>query len=217
MKRRACIFDLDGTILDTLDDLANSTNMALASVGLPQRSKEEVRSFVGNGVRVLMARAVPENCPSALEERAYEAFLKIYAVEKTHYTKPYPHISDAIHTLTAHGLRCAVLSNKNDDAVKALSQLHFPNLFEKSQGISATVLAKPNPSGLLTLCVEMGINKEEALYIGDSEVDIETGKAAAIPVLSVTWGFRSEERLLAAGATHLVHSPKEMVDCILQS
>lgn len=215
MHIKACIFDLDGTILDTLDDLTNSVNLALHTCQLPLRSREEVRRFVGNGVRKLMSRAVPTDCAIEREEEAYRHFLNIYAVEKAHYTKPYSHIVEAINILTAHGLRCAVLSNKNDEAVKALCDLYFPDVFEQAQGISETVIAKPHPSGLLKLCQELGINIENTIYIGDSEVDIATGAAAGMEVLSVTWGFRSEEVLLQAGATTLVRSPQEMVAYIL--
>lgn len=211
MKVRACIFDLDGTLLDTLQDLANSVNEALSDYGLPERSVEEVRAFVGNGVRKLMQRAVPEGTDEALCNTVFERFLTVYNREKNHYTKPYDGILSLVADLREAGIRCAVLSNKNDDAVAALCADHFPHCFDFTQGMIPGVAPKPAPDALLTICTRMGINPDEAVYIGDSEVDVATAKNAGMRLIAVTWGFRNRDTLLKAGAEELIDAPKELL------
>ena len=212
MKSQACIFDLDGTLLDTLQDLANSVNIALEDFGQPVRTVEEVRAFVGNGVRKLMQRAVPEGTDEDLGERIYERFLEVYDREKNHYTKPYGGILELIALLKARGIACAVLSNKNDDAVAALCEAHFPNCFEFTQGMRPGVAPKPAPDALFALCTRMGINPEDAVYIGDSEVDVKTAQAAGMRLVAVTWGFRSREMLAKAGAKEMIDAPRELIE-----
>ena len=212
MKSQACIFDLDGTLLDTLQDLANSVNIALEDVGQPVRTVEEVRAFVGNGVRKLMQRAVPEGTDEDLGERIYERFLEVYDREKNHYTKPYDGILELIALLKARGIACAVLSNKNDDAVAALCEAHFPNCFEFTQGMRPGVAPKPAPDALFALCTRMGINPEDAVYIGDSEVDVKTAQAAGMRLVAVTWGFRSREMLAKTGAKEMIDAPRELIE-----
>ena len=212
MKSQACIFDLDGTLLDTLQDLANSVNIALEDFGQPVRTVEEVRAFVGNGVRKLMQRAVPEGTDEYLGERIYERFLEVYDREKNHYTKPYDGILELIALLKARGIACAVLSNKNDDAVAALCEAHFPNCFEFTQGMRPGVAPKPAPDALFALCTRMGINPEDAVYIGDSEVDVKTAQAAGMRLVAVTWGFRSREMLAKTGAKEMIDAPRELIE-----
>ena len=212
MKSQACIFDLDGTLLDTLQDLANSVNIALEDFGQPVRTVEEVRAFVGNGVRKLMQRAVPEGTDEDLGERIYERFLEVYDREKNHYTKPYDGILELIALLKARGIACAVLSNKNDDAVAALCEAHFPYCFEFTQGMRPGVAPKPAPDALFALCTRMGINPEDAVYIGDSEVDVKTAQAAGMRLVAVTWGFRSREMLAKTGAKEMIDAPRELIE-----
>ena len=212
MKSQACICDLDGTLLDTLQDLANSVNIALEDFGQPVRTVEEVRAFVGNGVRKLMQRAVPEGTDEDLGERIYERFLEVYDREKNHYTKPYDGILELIALLKARGIACAVLSNKNDDAVAALCEAHFPNCFEFTQGMRPGVAPKPAPDALFALCTRMGINPEDAVYIGDSEVDVKTAQAAGMRLVAVTWGFRSREMLAKTGAKEMIDAPRELIE-----
>ena len=212
MKSQACIFDLDGTLLDTLQDLANSVNIALEDFGQPVRTVEEVRAFVGNGVRKLMQRAVPEGTDEDLGERIYERFLEVYDREKNHYTKPYDGILELIALLKARGIACAVLSNKNDDAVAALCEAHFPNCFEFTQGMRPGVAPKPAPDALFALCTRMGINPEDAVYIGDSEIDVKTAQAAGMRLVAVTWGFRSREMLAKTGAKEMIDAPRELIE-----
>lgn len=212
MKSQACIFDLDGTLLDTLQDLANSVNIALEDFGQPARTVEEVRAFVGNGVRKLMRRAVPEGTDDVLYERIYERFLEVYDREKNHYTKPYDGILALIAALKEQGVVCAVLSNKNDDAVAALCEAHFPDCFAFTQGMCPGVAPKPAPDALFALCTRMGIEPKDAVYIGDSEVDVETAQAAGMRLVAVTWGFRNREMLAEAGAEDMIDAPRELLE-----
>ncbi|MDO4280874.1 MAG: HAD-IA family hydrolase [Peptococcaceae bacterium] len=214
MKRQAFIFDLDGTLLNTIQDLANSVNETLRDFHQPTYSVDEVRMMVGNGVRKLIERACAEGTDSHQQEKMYQRFLEIYAREKAHFTKPYPGIVKTVQALEAQGMRCAVLSNKNDDAVKALCDQFFPDAFALSQGVSDHVRPKPAPDGLLNVCKRLGVDVEAALYIGDSEVDIQTGRAAKMDMASVTWGFREPETLLQAGATLLVDAPEELLKLV---
>lgn len=211
MSVKACIFDLDGTLLDTLEDLANSCNAALCAVGLPERSLDEVRAFVGNGVRKLMTRAVPPASDQATIDAAYAAFLPIYDREKAHHTRPYDGIAETVQALRARGIQCAVLSNKDDAAVRALCAQYFPGLFAWTQGMRDGIRPKPAPDALEAICQAMGIAISEAVYIGDSEVDVQTAAACGMSLVAVTWGFRTAEALRQAGATTLIDRPQELL------
>ena len=212
MKVQACIFDLDGTLLDTLKDLSNSVNEALAYYHQSVHTIEDIRCYVGNGVRRLMHRALPDNISEDLFEAVFEKFLEVYAREKAHYTKPYDGIIPLIEALKSRGLRCAVLSNKNDDAVVALCKKYFPDCFEVVQGMQPGIAPKPAPDALFMICERMKIAVGEAIYIGDSEVDVATAKAANMRLVAVSWGFRSQEMLLEAGAKEIIHSPMELLE-----
>ncbi len=214
MSIKACIFDLDGTLLDTLTDLADSVNAALRDYSLPERSKAEVRQFVGNGVQRLVARSIPENLDEEVEKDVFNAFKRIYEKNKSVTTKPYPGIEDLLETLTLSGVRLAVLSNKADPAVQALMLEFFPGIFEAIQGETSEVRRKPAPDGLLAILDTMNLLPEEVLYIGDSEVDIETAKRANIELIACSWGFRSEEQLLTAGAKNIIDTPQEVLNFI---
>ena len=209
------IFDLDGTLLDTLQDLKASTNHALRSHGLPERTTEEVRQFVGNGVRKLIERAVPENTPQEVLEAVFADFRKHYMDHCLDATAPYPGIIDMLRRLKAQGKRMAIVSNKLDPAVKELNERFFKEYIDLAVGESDTVRRKPAPDMVNTILQTLGITKEEMVYVGDSEVDLETARRAGMDCVSVTWGFRDEEQLLAAGASRLVRSPGELEALLL--
>ncbi|MCD7745987.1 MAG: HAD-IA family hydrolase [Lachnospiraceae bacterium] len=196
----AVVFDLDGTLLDTLRDLTDSTNAALACYGMPQQSIEEIRGFVGNGIRRLIQKAVPggEDNPD---------FLQVYDEFKTHYdkhcmdvTEPYPGVLLLLTELHKLGVRMAIVSNKADFAVKKLSRVYFDELIEVAVGEREGCRRKPEPDSVLQALKELGVPRERAVYVGDSEVDILTEKNAGIDSIIVTWGFRSRDYLLAQGA-----------------
>lgn len=205
------LFDLDGTLLDTLEDLMDSVNHALRTEGFPQRSKQEIRAFVGNGVANLVHRAVPEGTPALIEARCLEAFRAHYADNMSHKTAPYPGIMPLLKTLKQRGIKMAISSNKFDAAVKKLCAEQFGDYINVAIGESETVKKKPASDGpLLALC-QMGCKRENALYVGDSEVDVETAKNTGLVCVGVTWGFRDREVLEQKGADYIIDRPEELL------
>lgn len=201
--KKALIFDLDGTLLDTLEDLRDSVNYALRLCGCPERSLEEVRAFVGNGAELLVRRALPEGHPGFQE--AFAAFKAHYADNCRNKTAPYADILEALEAL-GKKYSLAIVSNKPDFAVKALCAEMFPGI--PAWGEMPGIPRKPAPDMLRRALEELGA--QECVYIGDSEVDVLTAKNAGAKCLSVTWGFRDEAALAAAGAEHFCRSPREL-------
>ena len=211
------IFDLDGTLLDSLEDLHLSTNVALAEHGLPARSLEEVRRFVGNGIRKLVERAVPAGTGAAEQEAVYEDFCAHYAAHCEDNTGPYPGIRELLARLRAAGVRLAVVSNKGDFAVQELVARQFPGAFDAILGENeaAGIRKKPAPDMVEAALARMGADRDGMVYIGDSEVDVQTAANVGCPCISCTWGFRSVDDLLAAGATTFVNTPAELERVLL--
>lgn len=216
MKRmKAVVFDLDGTLLDTLDDLAASTNAALEQNGLPARTTDEVRSFVGNGVANLIASAMPDRGSDHPQYQAVlDAFVAHYARHSNDHTKPYDGILDALDALAAQGVKLAIVSNKIDFAVKSLSALYFGQRMQAAIGDDPSRRRKPAPDSVLAALSQMGVDAADAVYVGDSDVDVYTAHNAQLPCCAVTWGFRSEESLAAAGADYIAHTPQEMLSIL---
>ena len=213
---RTAIFDLDGTLLDTLQDLADSANYALALHGLPARTVEEVRQFVGNGVGLLIHRAAPEGTPEALERQVLRDFRAHYLLNMENKTAPYPGIPELLDALRAAGVRTAVVSNKFDGAVKGLCQNYFGDRIEAAIGESRGVARKPAPDTVLRALAELGMPREGAVYIGDSDVDIETAKNAGLPCISVSWGFRSRAFLTEHGAQVIAGTAEALKELLLK-
>lgn len=216
--RKAVIFDLDGTLLDTLQDLCNSTNAALAQFGYPLRTLDEVRRFVGNGVKLLMLRALgiekPEDCADF--DQIFEAFRAHYALHSNDCTRAYPGVPELLEKLKAAGVPMAIVSNKLDAAVKQLNQIYFKDYISVAIGENeaAGVKKKPAPDTVYAALRELGVSAEDAVYVGDSEVDIATAKNAGLPCISVTWGFRDSGWLLAHGAERLFGTPQEVWEAL---
>ncbi len=206
------VFDLDGTLLNTLDDLWTGVNAALQKFGLPSRSREEVRAFIGNGIRKLIQRAsgLPEG---ALFEDVLAEFKRYYGAHCEDRTKPYAGIVELLQTLKAQGIKTAVVSNKADFAVKKLAESYFGDLLLQAVGENeeAGIRKKPAPDSLLSVMHSLGGTEENTVYVGDSEVDIQTAQNAGVDCISVTWGFKDRAFLLENGATCLVDTPKEML------
>ena len=205
------VFDLDGTLLDTLDDLANSVNFALSSHGYPQRSKDEIRSFLGNGIESLMHKSLPTGISQENFEISFQCFREHYVQHCLDLTKPYPGIMQLLKTLKEKGVKMAIVSNKLDPAVKELNQRFFSQYIDSAVGESATVRRKPNPDAVITALHNLGSSKENAVYVGDSEVDIETSKNAGIACICVTWGFRDKEFLTQLKPEILIDNPSEIL------
>lgn len=211
------IFDMDGTLLDTLEDLTNSTNAGLAVKGYSARRLEEVRSFVGNGVEFLMRKALPEDASEKDMEICLAAFKDYYAQHWQDKTKPYDGILALLSALKERGVRTAVISNKYDKAVVALCEDYFPGCFDAARGEREGVPRKPAPDGIFSILEELGAQKESAIYVGDSEVDMDTAKNAGLVSVGVTWGFRSQELLEEKGADHIIDRPARILDLIDQA
>ena len=197
---KLAIFDLDGTLLDTLIDLMNSTNFALREMGFPQRSLLEIRKFVGNGVRKLIERAVPSNTDKKDIEKTLSIFKTHYAEHCEENTKPYEGVIELLDLLISQNIVIAVVSNKIDSAVSVLCKQYFGDRIEISIGDKENNQKKPAPDAVFEVLNALKIQKTNAIYIGDSEVDIETAKNAGIDCISVTWGFRDKDILLETWA-----------------
>ncbi len=195
---KAIIFDLDGTLLNTLDDLADSTNFALSAMGYPTRTLKEVRAFVGNGVAKLIERAVPANTSPEKTAETLAVFKEHYALHCEDKTAPYAGIMALLDTLLANGKTLAVVSNKLDSAVSVLCKKYFGERMTVTVGDREGIRKKPYPDSVYEVLQHLGIEKEDAVYIGDSDVDIETAKNAEMDGISVTWGFRDLDVLVKA-------------------
>lgn len=214
MKYDTLLFDLDGTLFDTLDDLRNSVNHALKSAGFAERSREEIRTFVGNGVRNLMLKAVPEGTSEERFEAVFAEFRAYYALHCRDCSCPYPQIPALLEALKERGCRMAVISNKSDAEVKRLVEEYAHGFFLAAVGDRPGIPRKPAPDAVLRTMEELGGTPERTLYVGDSEVDILTARHAGLDCMAVTWGFRTREELIRAGATALIDSPLELLEHI---
>lgn len=209
------IFDLDGTLLDTLQDLADSTNYALTLHKLPARSLEEIRRFVGNGVGLLIHRAVPEGTPEELEAQCLADFRAHYLLNMEHRTAPYAGVLDLLDGLRLAGVKLAVVSNKFDGAVKGLCQTYFGDRVKVAIGESQGIARKPAPDTVFRALKELQSDVGEAVYVGDSEVDIQTAHNAGLPCLSVSWGFRDPAFLTEHGAQQIISAPADLLKLLV--
>ena len=200
MRYKAVVFDLDGTLLDTLEDLHRATNHGLAACGLPPRTIDEVRSFVGNGYRQLARLASPAGTPDEVQEEVLAHFNEFYLAHDQDHTAPYPGIRELLDDLADAGLHLAVVSNKGDAAVQDLMAHYFPGTFEAVAGERADVRRKPAPDTVHAVMAQMGVSTDEVVYVGDSEVDVLTAANVGCDCIIVTWGFRDRDYLAEQGA-----------------
>ncbi|MDO4797929.1 MAG: HAD family hydrolase [Coriobacteriales bacterium] len=217
MCKSAVVFDLDGTLLNTLDDLTTSTNYALAAFGLPSRSTAEVRSFVGNGIRNLIRLAVPAGSSEQLVEEVHATFDAHYAAHHLDATRPYEGVPQVVAHLREAHVPCCVVSNKGDYAVQPLVEHFFGGLFSVACGEREQdgIRRKPWPDTVLACLDAVGCAPERSIYVGDSEVDLQTARNAGMPCVIVTWGFRDEQLLRDNGARILVHTPAQLESVLL--
>lgn len=210
MKYKTYVFDLDGTLLDTLVDLAASCNHALRAFGMPERTIDEVRRFVGNGVRLLMERAVPDGPDNPQFEECLAEFRRHYLVHNLDTTRPYPGIPEMLQRLKAEGCHIAVVSNKFYDATRALCAHFFGDTVAVAIGERENIRKKPAPDTVVEALRQLGVGSEDAVYVGDSDVDVETARNAQMPCVSVLWGFRDRDFLVEHGATTFINKPEEL-------
>ena len=214
MKYQLAIFDLDGTILNTLDDLADSLNHVLAQHNFPQHTADEVRMMVGNGILNLIKRALPNDTEQTTVETVYADFNAYYKLHSADKTKPYDRITEMLEQLKARGIKLAVVSNKADYAVQDLCVKYFGGIFDAVSGEKTGVPKKPAPDGVNNILSELGIERKNSVYIGDSDVDLQTAANAEMDCIAVNWGFRDEKLLRENGAELIVSSPDEIVEII---
>lgn len=207
------IFDLDGTLLNTLDDLASSTNYALRACDMPEHTVDEVRQFVGNGVRLLMARAVPSGEANPRFEEAFRIFREHYLEHSLDTTRPYDGIPELLRELKARGKRLAVVSNKFYAATQELCRHFFPETIEVAIGEHEAegIRKKPAPDTVVEALRQLGVGREGAVYVGDSDVDIATARNSCLPCISVLWGFRDKAFLQEKGATTFAVAPLDIL------
>jgi len=210
--RRAAIFDLDGTLLDTLEDIASAMDFALQRHGLPPRSLDEYRQFIGEGVRNLVRRAVgASGGQGELEAEVMTAYRRRYEERMAVATRPYPGVNELLEGLRARGVPAAVLSNKPDDATRALVERFFPGQVAVARGERPSAPRKPDPTSALEVARALGVAPAGCLFAGDTRVDMETANRAEMFAVGVLWGFRSREELEASGARALVAAPEEIL------
>ena len=207
------IFDLDGTLLDTLGDLAASVNFALREHGMPEHSIDDVRSFVGNGVRLLMERAIPDGADNPDFEATFATFRQYYMAHSLDTTRPYDGVPEALRELRNRGCQLAVVSNKMMAATQELIRHFFPDTIAVAIGEHEAegIRKKPAPDTVFAALRELGVGQEGTVYVGDSDVDIRTAENAGLPCISVLWGFRDKDFLIKHGAKTLISAPSELL------
>ena len=209
-KYDTILFDLDGTLLDSLEDMKDSVNYVMRQFGFPEHTLEEVRSFIGNGIRKLIERSVPEGtdaetCESALA--MYRAYYNDHCMVKT---RPYSGISELLQSLKSDGYRLAIVSNKNEEAVKLMRRHYFDQTIDIAAGQTDSIPKKPDPAMVSAALTALDSSPKRAVYVGDSEVDIQTAKNSGLDCIICLWGFRSEEFLLEHGAEMTVRDAGEL-------
>jgi len=208
------IFDLDGTLLNTLDDLTAGFNYAISSFGYPERTAGEIRSFVGNGIKKAIERALPQKVSEDEFNKITECFMDYYQKNMDKQTRPYEGITELLETLDKCGYKLAVVSNKYDAAVKALVNKHFGSYIDIAIGESVNIKRKPEPDGVFEALKELNSAAGNAIYIGDSEVDIQTAKNAGLPCISVLWGFKDKDFLIQNGGGYFAKTPEDIINIV---
>lgn len=208
------VFDLDGTLLDTLPDLVVLTNAVLRECGFPERTSAEVLSYVGNGVKALMYQAVPQDADEEAVEAAMRRWKELYPQYGYRLTKAYEGIPETVAELKRRGARLGVLSNKFDAGVQEVVGAYLPGLFAVAHGESADIPRKPDPTGLLRTIEELGSVPERTVYVGDSTGDVAVARNAGTYAVGVTWGYHEAERLRAAAADLVIDDPRALLDLL---
>lgn len=211
MKYKSYIFDLDGTLLDSLTDLAASCNYALRINNMPERTIDEVRMFVGNGVRKLMERAIPDGNRNELFQKTYTDFRDHYLIHNLDHTSPYSGIINMLKSLKDDGCNIAVVSNKFYAATQELVNHFFGDYVSVAIGERDNIRKKPSPDTVFEALRQLNVEKDGAVYIGDSDVDVMTAKNCGMPCISVLWGFRDKKFLIEHGANVFVEKPSEIL------
>jgi len=214
MKYDTILFDLDGTLLNTLDDLADSVNAVMQKEGYQQRTKDEIRKFIGDGVKTLMERSLPQGTPEKEILRCLDMFREIYQQNMCNRTKPYEGIPSLLTRLKEMGIKICVVSNKMDEATKDICGLYFREEVDVAIGDNLDRKKKPDPDNVYEALKQLGSHKDKTIFVGDSNIDMITAKNAGLACVGVTWGYRSRETLQEAGADHIIDEPDQLITLI---
>ncbi|MFD2724722.1 HAD family hydrolase [Hyunsoonleella rubra] len=210
MKYKAVIFDLDGTLVNSIYDIADAMNMVLTKRNYETFDYETYKTFVGHGVRSLVVKAIPEADELLIEECLHD-MMTIYSRNCTHKTVAYEGTLELLHTLNSNGIKLSVLSNKEDSLTKKVASSLLPSYVSPTIGLKEEHLKKPNPKVLLEICRSLGVNPSESIYLGDTSVDIKVAKNAKMLAVGVSWGFRAKEELIEAGADYILETPTDLI------
>ena len=213
---KLAIFDLDGTLLDTLGDLHASVNFALREFGFPERTIDEVRRFIGNGVVKLMERSTPDNTEESVQKECLDVFRAHYLEHMSDTTAPYANVIDLLKNLRKKGIKVAVVSNKLHTAVEELCDSYFTGLIDKAVGVLVEAERKPSPINVMRTAELFGAELHECIYIGDSEVDVQTAHNADVQCIGITWGFRDRDCLLENGCDFIADTADEVYELIMK-
>ena len=214
MNKHLLIFDMDGTILNTIEDITSAVNYILSKHDMPLRAVDEVKFFVGNGLKKTLLRSVPEGTDEAFVDSIYSDFTSYYKEHSRENTKPYDGIVECIHLLKDKGYKLAVVSNKRHEAVLKLCEEFFEGCFDMALGDQEGINIKPAPDMVYRVLDELGFSKEDALYIADSDVDIMTARNSGLDCITVSWGFRSREFLVQKGASVIIDKPADLLEIL---
>ncbi len=214
MEYNTVIFDLDGTLLDTLDDLHDSVNITLEVMGFSGRSREEIRSFVGEGYILLLARALPDGIDSSVLGRSVELFKSYYSSNLRNKTKPYKGIPELLKKLKKDGIKIGVVSNKADDAVKESCRQFFGENIDYALGANSFNRLKPEADNVFMIMSILEADPKHTVYVGDSDIDVKTARNAGLTFVGVDWGFRSPQMLKQEGANCVIGSPSQILDIV---
>ncbi len=216
MKYEAVLLDMDGTVLDTVEDIKDSLNAALVKFGLPEVSREKTISNLGNASRCLVFHSVPEGTPEELSEKVLEFYLPYYDAHSHIKTSPYEGITNMLDKLNNQGVKLAIISNKPDSTVKELAAEFFPDKLQCAVGQSESIRRKPEPDMVLKAVLDLGLSLDKCVYVGDSEVDVLTARNAGMDCISVSWGFRTKQQLVEAGAAVIADTVQQLYAIITE-
>jgi len=215
MKFKGVIFDLDGTLVNSLEDIAHAMNKVLQDLNYPTHNYENYQYFVGSGLRNLVSKSLPENQNNETQiESCYQLMLEVYRNNCTNNTKPYEGIIELLDNLISHNAKLGAFANKSDELTKKIVASLFPDYFNAVGGLSTEALKKPNPSGALAISKNWGLDPEEIIFVGDSGIDMQTATNAKMHAVGVLWGYRPEEELIANGAKHIIKHPSDLIQIL---
>lgn len=215
MKFKAIIFDLDGTLVNSLEDIADAMNSVLLNLDYPVHTYESYQYFIGSGLRNLVSKSLPETHNSKKNiDHCYQLMIKEYSTNCTRKTKAYDGIRELLDYLISHNIKLSVFSNKSDELTKKITAELFPNIFDPIVGLSIEELKKPNPQEAIAISKSLGLTAEEVIFIGDSGIDMQTAANANMLAVGVSWGYRPEDELMAAGARYVLNNPLDLIQIL---